>query len=201
MHLRISISSIHHPLRRPLREGSTEQPPCAKPSLRLVPSESRSLHPQLHVTPVASAAPSAAIDQTLRVAVPLLALQGPDRMPDIALLEWPATDLRRAIVEYARQRGTFRAAAEDQGYLTLSIKAWLWVRSREAYRYTVHLESELGPTGKPPVKSYVVQKEAVGSRARWVTASDQDPIGAAVQAALDDLFMQIEEDAALYGKK
>lgn len=153
----------------------------------------------IHVTPVASTA-SAAIDQTLRVAVPLLALQGPDRMPDIALLKWPAADLRRAIVEYARQRGTFRAAGEDQGSLTLSIRAWLWVRSREAYRYTVHLESALGPAGKPPVKSYIVQKEAVGSRIRWVTASDQDPIGAAVQAALDDLFMQIEDDAALYGK-
>ena len=122
-------------------------------------------------------------------------------MPDIALLEWPAADLRRAIVEYARQRGTFRAAGEDQGSLTLSIKAWLWVRSREAYRYTVHLESELGPTGKLPVKSYVVEKEAVGSHVRWMTASDQDPIGTAVQAALDDLFMQIEEDAGLYGKK
>ena len=156
---------------------------------------------KIHVTPVASAAPSATIDQTLRVAVPLLALQGPDRMPDISLLEWPAADLRRAIVEYARQRGTFLAAGEDQGSLTLTIKGWLWVRSREAYRYTVHLESELGPTGKPPVKSYVVQEEAVGSRIRWVTASDQNPISAAVQAALDDLFMQIEENAVLYGKK
>jgi len=155
----------------------------------------------IHVTPVASAAPSAAIDQTLRIAVPLLAMQGPDRMPGISLLEWPAADLRRAIVEYARQRGTFRAAGEDQGSLTLSIKAWLWVRSREAYRYTVHLESELGPTGKLPVKSYVVEKEAVGSHVRWMTASDQDPIGTAVQAALDDLFMQIEEDAGLYGRK
>jgi hypothetical protein len=104
-------------------------------------------------------------------------------------------------VEYARQRGTFRAAAEDQGSLTLTVKAWLWVRSREAYRYTVQFESDLGPTGRPPAKSYVVRKEAVGARVRWVTASDQDPIAAAVQAALDDLFMQIEEDAALYGKK
>ena len=156
---------------------------------------------KIHVSPVASATQSAVIDQTLRVAVPLLAVQGPDRMPGIALLEWPAADLRRAIVEYARQRGTFRAVGEDQSSLTLSIKGWLWVRSREAYRYTVHLESELGPTGKPPVKSYVVQNEAVGSHVRWVTASDQDPIGTAVQAALDDLFMQIEEDAALFRKK
>jgi hypothetical protein len=155
----------------------------------------------IHVTPVASVGSTAAINQTLRVAVPQLALQGPDRMPDVALLKWPADDLRRAIVEYVRQRGTFRAAAEDQGSLTLTVKAWLWVRSREAYRYTIQLESDLGPTGKPPVKSYVVQKEAVGARVRWVTASDQDPIAAAVQAALDDLFMQIEEDAALYGKK
>jgi hypothetical protein len=154
----------------------------------------------IHVTPAASAA-SATIDQTLRVEVPLLELQGPDRMPGIALLEWPVADLRQAVVEYARQRGTFRAAALDQGSFTLTVKAWLWVRSREAYRYIVHLESDLGPTGQPPVKSYVVQKETVGPRVRWVTASDQDPIAAAVQAALDDLFMQIEEDAAWYGKK
>jgi hypothetical protein len=152
------------------------------------------------VTPVASAVSSTPIDQTLLVAVPLLALQGPDRMPGIAMLEWPAADLRRAIVDYARQRGTFRAVADDQGTLILTIKAWLWVRSREAYRYTVRLESDLGPTGKPPVKSYAVQKESVGRRIRWTTASDQDPIAAAVQAALDDLFMQIEEDAALYAK-
>src|SRR6476469_10220892 len=46
VHLKISISSNHHPLRQLLRERSTEQTPCAEPSLRLVPSESRSLHPQ-----------------------------------------------------------------------------------------------------------------------------------------------------------
>src|SRR5262249_44314816 len=126
---------------------------------------------------------------------------GPDRMPGIALLDWPAGDLRKAIVEYAQQRGTFRAVGEDEGSLTLTVKAWLWVRSREAYRYTVQFESDLGPTRAPPVKSYIVRKEAVGSRVRWVTATDQDPIAAAVQAALDDLFMQIEEDAGLYGKK
>ncbi len=134
------------------------------------------------------------------MAVPELALQGPDRMPGIALLEWQAGDLRRAIVEYARQRGTFRAADENEGSLTLTVNAWLWIRSREAYRYTVHLESDLGPTGAAPVKSYIARKEAVGSRVRWGTAADQDPIAAAVQAALDDLFMQIEDDAALYRK-
>ena len=152
--------------------------------------------------PVPSVTSPASIDQTVRVAVPQLAIQGPDRMPGISLLDWPAGDLRQAIVEYARQRNTFRAVGEDQGSLTLTVKAWLWVRSREeAYRYTVQLESDLGTTGTPPTKTYVVKKEAVGSRIRWVTATDRDPIAAAVQAALDDLFMQIEEDAALYGRK
>ena len=154
----------------------------------------------IHVTPSAPAA-SSTIDQTLRVDVPLLALQGPDRMPGIALLEWPAWDLRRAIMDYARQRGTFQAVSDDQGSLALTVRGWLWVRSRDTYRYIVQLESDLGPTGKPPLKSYVVQKETVGSHVRWVTASDQDPIDGAVQAALDELFLQIEEDAALYGMK
>jgi len=155
----------------------------------------------IHVTPVPPTASAASINQTLRVEVRQLALQGPDRMPGISLLEWPASDLRQAIVEYARRRGTFVTAGDDQGDLTLAVKAWLWVRSRDTYRYIVHLESDLGPTGKPPVKSYTVQKETVGSRVRWVPASDEDPIAASVQAALDDLFMQIEEDAALYGKR
>ena len=122
-------------------------------------------------------------------------------MPGVSLLEWPAADLRQAIVDYARQRSLFRAVDNDQGSLTLTVRAWLYVRSRNEYRYTVLLESDLGLTEKPPIKSYVTRKETVGSRIRWDTASDQDPIAAAVQAALDDLFMQIEEDAALYQKK
>ena len=86
-------------------------------------------------------------------------------MPDIALLEWPAADLRRAIVEYARQRGTFRAVRRGSRLSHVVVKAWLWVRSREAYRYTVHLESELGPTGKPPGNPMSSRKK------RWVHAS------------------------------
>jgi hypothetical protein len=155
----------------------------------------------IHVTPVPPVQSSAVIDHTLQVEVSFLARQGPDRMPGIALLDWPATDLRQAIVEYARQRGTFRAVSDEQGTLTLTVEAWLWVRSREAYRYILHLESDLGPTGQSPVKSYVVEKETLGSRIRWTTSSDQQPIAAAVQAALDELFVHIEEDAALYRKK
>lgn len=156
---------------------------------------------RIHVAPVAATSMTGTIDQTLRVDVPLLALQGPDRMPGISLLEWPAADLRQAIIDYARQRGTFMVADDEQGALTLSVSGWLWVRSRDAYHYIVHLESDLGPTGKSPVKSYVVENDARGSRIRWVTASDQEPIATAVQAALDDLFTQIEKDAALYRKR
>jgi hypothetical protein len=122
-------------------------------------------------------------------------------MPGITLLDWPAKNLRSALIDYAKQRHTFDAVSDEQGELTLTVRAWLWMRSRGDYRYIVHFESDLGPSGKPPIKSYVVQKEAVGSRVRWVTDSDQVPIGAAVQAVLDDLFLQIEEDATLYGRK
>ena len=122
-------------------------------------------------------------------------------MPGIAMLEWPTKDFRSALIDYVRQRHTFSAVSDEEGSLTLTVKPWLWMRSRGEYRYIVHFESDLGPTGKTPIKSYVVDKEAVGSRVRWVTASDQNPIAEAVQAALDDLFLQIEEDATLYGRK
>ena len=156
---------------------------------------------KIHVAPVSPIVSSTPIDQSLRVQVPFLALEGADHMPGVALLDWPAKNLRSALIDYVQQRHTFRSVSEEQGDLTLTLRAWLWMRSREEYRYIVHFESDLGPTGKPAIKSYVVQKEAVGSRVRWVTASDQVPIAEAVQAALDDLFLQIEEDATLYGRK
>jgi hypothetical protein len=155
----------------------------------------------IHVTPVPRTASSSPIDHSLHVKVPLLALEGADHMPGILMLDWPAKDLRRAVMDYGRQRRTFIEVNEHQGEFTLSVQAWLWLRSREAYHYIVHLESELGPAGQPPIKSYVVQKETVGSRIRWVTASDQGPISEVVKAALDELFDQIEQDAALYRHK
>lgn len=154
----------------------------------------------IHVSPSPSGVSSAPIEQSLRVEVPFLALEGADHMPEIALLEWPVRDFRVALINYIQQRHTFNAVSRDEGSLTLKVKAWLWLRSRGVYRYIVHLESELGPTGQAPIKSYVVEKEAAGSSIRWATASDQDPIAEAVQAALDDLLMQIEQDAAMYGK-
>jgi hypothetical protein len=132
--------------------------------------------------------------------VPFLALEGADHMPGIDLLEWPARDLRSAAIDYIQSRQTFASVGDKPADLTLTIKAWLTMRSRDNYRYSLHLESALGPLEKPPIKSYLVEKETEGSSVRWITASDQTPIAEAVQAALDDLLTQIEADHLLYRK-
>ena len=119
-------------------------------------------------------------------------------MPGIALLEWPAQDLRTAAIDYIQSRRSFASVSDKPADLTLTVKAWLTMRSQDRYYYHLHLESALGPSGKPPIKSYLAEKETVGSNVRWVTASDQTPIAEAVQAALDDLFSQIETDHLLY---
>lgn len=121
-------------------------------------------------------------------------------MPGIALLEWQAQDLRSAAIDYIQSRQTFASVGDKPADLTLTVKAWLTMRSRGNYRYSLRLESALGPSGNPPIKSYLVEKETVGSSIRWITASDQSPIAEAVQAALDDLLTQIEADHLLYRK-
>jgi hypothetical protein len=119
-------------------------------------------------------------------------------MPGVALLEWPAQDLRTAAIDYIQSRQTFASVSDRPADLTFTVKAWLTMRSRGNYRYSLRLESALGPSEKPPIKSYLVEKETVGSSVRWITASDQTPIAEAVQAALDDLLSQIEADHLLY---
>ena len=121
-------------------------------------------------------------------------------MPVIALLEWPAQDLRSAAIEYILSRQTFASAGDKPADLTLTVKAWLTMRFSGNYHYSLRLESALGPSGNPPIKSYLVEKETVGWSVRWITASDQNPIAEAVQAALDDLLAQIEADYLLYQK-
>ena len=121
-------------------------------------------------------------------------------MPGIAVLEWPAQDLHTAVIDYIQSRQTFASVGDRPADLTLTVKAWLTMRSRGDYRYSLRLESALGPSEKPPIKSYLVEKETVGSNVRWITASDQAPIAEAVQAALDDLLTQIEADHLLYRK-
>jgi hypothetical protein len=119
-------------------------------------------------------------------------------MPGIALFDWPAQDLRSAAIDYIQSRQSFASVSDKPADLTLTINAWLTMRSRGSYRYSLRLESALGPSAKLPTKSYLVVKEAVGSSVRWVTSSDQTPIAEAVQAALDDLLSQIEADHLLY---
>jgi len=130
--------------------------------------------------------------------VPFLALEGADHMPGITLLDWPAQDLRSATINYIQSRQLFASVSDKPADLSLTIKAWLTMRSRGNYRYSLRLESALSPSGKLPIKSYLVEKEAIGSSVRWITASDQTPISEAVQAALDDLLLQIEADHLLY---
>ena len=153
---------------------------------------------KIHVVPSPPTVAETPIPYSVQVIVPFLALKGADHMPGIALLQWPAKDLRSAAIGYIQQRRTFASAEDSPSDLTLTMKAWLTMLSRGHYRYILRLETDIGPADRPPVKSYVVQKEAVGSSVRWVTASDQDPIAQIVQAALDDLFTQIEADRALY---
>lgn len=150
---------------------------------------------KIHVTPSPPLTAEKPIAESVQVLVPFLALEGADHMPGIGLLEWPAKDLQAAAIDYLQRRQTFSSVGDGPGSLTLTIKAWLTMRSRGAYVYKLRLESDLGPTGKPAIKSYLVEKEAIGSAVRWVTASDENPIRQAVQAALDDLAQQIEAEA------
>lgn len=153
---------------------------------------------RIHVTPASPAVSPVTIAQSVQVVVPFLALEGADHRQGIVLLEWPAQDLRSAAIGYIQSRQTFASAGDSPSDLTFTVKAWLTMRSRDKYRYRLRLESALGPSGVPPVKFYLAEKEIIGSSVRWITASDQNPIAEAVQAALDDLLTQIEADHLLY---
>ena len=104
------------------------------------------------------------------------------------------------MIDYIQSRQTFAAVGDRPADLTITVKAWLTMRSHDTYHYRLRLESILGLSEKPSIKSYLVEKETVGSSVRWITASDQSPIAEAVQAALDDLLTQIEADHLLYRK-
>lgn len=153
---------------------------------------------RIHVTPSPSTVSPATVAQSLQVVVPFLAVEGADHRPGITLFDWPVQDFRSAAIDYIQSRRSFASVSDKPADLTLIVKAWLTMRSSGNYRYRLRLESALGPSGKPPIKSYLVEKETVGSSVRWVTASDQAPIAEAVQAALDDLLSRIEADHLLY---
>jgi hypothetical protein len=154
---------------------------------------------RIHVTPAPSTVSPAAIAQSLQIVVPFLALEGADHRPGITLLDWSAQDLRSAAINYIQSRRSFASVSDKPADLTLSIKAWLTMRSHGVYHYRLRLESALGPSSAPSIiKSYLIEKKSIGSGVRWITASDHTPIEEAVQAALDELLSQIEADHLLY---
>jgi hypothetical protein len=127
-----------------------------------------------------------------------LALEGADHRPGIILLQWPPHDLSQAIVRYAQQRGTFSSVSASSADLSLRITAKLALASRQGrYHYQLQLQGETSQ-GDQLIKNYVTERTVAGSMVRWVAASDRDPIEAALQLALDDLFGWIEADRALY---
>ncbi|MFO0707178.1 MAG: hypothetical protein U0412_10020 [Nitrospira sp.] len=154
---------------------------------------------EVHPTPGQTA--STTIPRSAQILVGDFAIQGADHMPGITLLEWTPRDFSRGVIDYFRQRGTFASVAADSADLTLTIAAKLSMDVRSGhYAYRVRLHADIA-SGATPVKSYVTDRSADGSRVRWVTNSDRDPIEAALQLALDDLAVAIETDRALYAGK
>lgn len=138
-----------------------------------------------------------AIPVSAQLDVPFLAIEGADHMPGIPMLDWPAKDLRQGIIRYFAERQTFSAVGPDPADLRLVVKAWLTLRAPDRYLYRVHLETDLFYSGQPTIKTYAAEGEALGSSVRWVTASDQEPIGDATAQALQQLATQIEQDRDL----
>jgi len=153
---------------------------------------------RIHVNPLPTAPASMTIPRSLQIAVGPLATEGADHMPGIALLDWRQRDLTQALIRYVQQRETFRSVSIDPAELTLRINTKLALASRQnRYHYRIRLQAEMSEASNL-IKAYPVEQVAVGSSVRWVTASDRDPIEAALKLALDDLLSQIEADRSLY---
>ena len=153
---------------------------------------------RIQVNPLPTSPASTTIPRSLQLTVSALALEGADHRPGIIFLEWPTHDLSQAIIRYARQRGTFSSVSTGSGDWRLHMTSKLALTSRQGrYHYHVRLQGEMSQEDQP-VKTYVAEQTVAGSMVRWVTASDRNPIEAALQLALDDLFGWIEADRALY---
>lgn len=151
----------------------------------------------IHVEPVPPGPSAITIPRTVQIVAASLSIIGADHMPGIALLKWPKRDLGDALVRYAEARGTFQAVSKESGDLVMVVATELAMRSRDRYLYRIRLKAEM-QEGGTLIKAYEAAHEAEGSTVRWVTASDLDPIQAALQQALNELFAQIEADSALY---
>ena len=151
---------------------------------------------EVHPLPTHSA--NATIPRTLHVVLTGLTVQGADHMPGITLLEWRPRTLTPALIQYIRERGTFTSVSADSGELTLAVTTKLAMTSRAQYQYRITLQAEMRQAALGVMKTYVAERSAPGSTIRWVTASDREPIEAALLNALDDLLSQIETDRPLY---
>lgn len=152
---------------------------------------------RIEVHPAPARPASSSIPRSLQVATGNLAIQGADHMPGISQLEWRPRDFTQAVQQYIRQRGTFLSVSGDSADLTMKLTAKLSMVSRGPYVYTIRLHADMAAAAAP-IKSYDVERAATGSSVRWVTASDRDPIEAALQSALEDLLSNIEVDRVLY---
>jgi hypothetical protein len=151
----------------------------------------------IHVNPLPSGQSPEPIPRSVHVITRPVSLSGADHMPGINLLRWPQEDVRQALMAYAQRRETFAAVTKAPADLLMEIGTDLSLKSRDRYWYRIRLQVDIKDAGRL-LKSYVAEHQVEGSAVRWVTASDRDPIEAALQRALDDVFTQIEDDRALY---
>ena len=152
----------------------------------------------IEVHPHPSQPAQTAIPRSLRVVLSSLTVRGADHMPGITLLEWQPHTLAPALIHYLRERGTFTSVSADSGELTLAVATKLAMTSRAQYQYRITLQAEMREAANGGIKSYTAERTVPGATVRWVTASDREPIEAALQAALDDLLAQIETDRLFY---
>ncbi|WP_090898941.1 hypothetical protein [Candidatus Nitrospira nitrificans] len=153
---------------------------------------------RIQVRPLPIGVSSITIHRTVQPVISPIAMEGADHRPGIALLEWSHLDLKQAVFRYLQQRGTFTSVSPDPADLTLRVATKLRLTSRSGlYHYRILLQAEVSEDARL-IKSYRAEHTAAGSSARWVTASDRDPIETALRGALEDLMRQIEEDGAIY---
>lgn len=153
---------------------------------------------RIHVNPLPTGSASTTIPRSLQITVGPLTLEGADHRPGITLLDWPHQDLSQAIIRYARRRETFSSVFTNSADLTLHIATKLALTDRQGrYHYRIRLQGEIHE-GDRLVKTYLAEHTTAGSVARWITASDREPIESALQLALDDVFSRIEADRPLY---
>ncbi len=156
---------------------------------------------RIHVTPAPPAVSTAPIARSLQVVVPFLAVEGADRMPGIALFEWPARDLRAAVIDYVQSRQTFASVSDKPGDLTMTVKVWLRLRAGDRYQYKLRLETTISPSKKPQAGVFALKKDATESSIQWRTDSYQPPIAEMAQAAPDDPLAKILETALSHSEK